>query len=108
MLLSKLLSAYEAGENRKHTLKRSARACSLLAGLSNREREVLEHLAEGLSTEEMARRLGVGPRTAQIHRMKMMAKLDARSAADAVRLHLEASLYPARGPHVLRCRRLAD
>lgn len=108
VLLSKLLSAYEAGENRKHTLKRSARACSLLAGLSSREREVLEHLAEGLSNKEMARRLGISPRTVEIHRMKMMAKLDARSAADAVRLHLEASLYPARGPHALRCHGLAD
>lgn len=59
-----------------------------ITALSQRERQVLEMLATGASNKEMARRLDISPRTVEIHRMKMMGKLGAKSAAQAIRMEL--------------------
>ncbi len=51
------------------------------AQLSNREREVLVTIAEGLSNKEIASRLGVGVRTVETHRERIMRKLNIHSVA---------------------------
>jgi two-component system nitrate/nitrite response regulator NarL len=51
------------------------------ARLTNRERQVLAMIAEGQSNKEMASKLGVGVRTVETHRERMMAKLDIHSVA---------------------------
>ena len=53
--------------------------------LTNREREVLQMAAEGLSSTEIARRLSISPRTAELHRGRMMHKLGLRSQTDLIR-----------------------
>ena len=63
-----------------------------IENLSGREREVLDWLSEGSSNKVIARQLEISPRTVEIHRANMMAKLGANHAADAVRLKLEANL----------------
>jgi two-component system response regulator NreC len=52
-----------------------------LALLTERERDVLKLVAAGLSTKEIAARLGIGPRTVETHRANVMRKLDLRSVA---------------------------
>jgi two-component system nitrate/nitrite response regulator NarL len=49
--------------------------------LTNREREVLIQIAEGLSNKEIASRLGVGVRTVETHRERIMRKLNIHSVA---------------------------
>ena len=49
--------------------------------LTNRERQVLAMIAEGQSNKEMASKMGVGVRTVETHRERMMAKLDIHSVA---------------------------
>jgi len=49
--------------------------------LSEREREVLASIAEGYSNKETAGRLGVGVRTVETHRERIMRKLDIHSVA---------------------------
>lgn len=49
--------------------------------LTNREREVLIQIAEGLSNKEIASLLGVGTRTVETHRERIMRKLDIHNAA---------------------------
>jgi two-component system response regulator NreC len=53
--------------------------------LTPREREVFHLLVEGLSTKEIARRLDISTKTAENHRARVLAKLDARNTADVIR-----------------------
>lgn len=52
--------------------------------LTEREREVLRLVAEGLSNKEVAAALGLSPRTVQTHLQHVMHKLGAASRVDAV------------------------
>jgi FixJ family two-component response regulator len=54
--------------------------------LTRREREVLACLISGASNKEAARQLGIGPRTIEYHRARLMEKLGARNIADLVRI----------------------
>jgi two-component system, NarL family, nitrate/nitrite response regulator NarL len=51
------------------------------ANLSEREREVLVHIAEGLTNKDIANQLGLGVRTVETHRERIMRKLGIRSVA---------------------------
>jgi DNA-binding NarL/FixJ family response regulator len=52
-----------------------------VANLSDREKEVLRFVASGLSNKEIADKLGVGVRTIETHRERLMRKLDIHSVA---------------------------
>jgi FixJ family two-component response regulator len=54
--------------------------------LTRREGEVLAQLLTGASNKEVARQLGISPRTIEIHRAHIMGKLGAKNAADLVRI----------------------
>ena len=56
--------------------------------LTLREREVLAQIAGGASNKEAGRRLGISPRTIEVHRASIMIKLGAKNAADLVRITL--------------------
>ena len=54
--------------------------------LTPRERDVLDQLVAGASNKEAGRRLGISPRTIEIHRARIMEKLGAKNVADVVRM----------------------
>jgi len=56
--------------------------------LTPREREVLAQIAGGASNKETGRKLGISPRTIEVHRARIMEKLGAKNAADLVRIVL--------------------
>jgi FixJ family two-component response regulator len=88
----------EAGHHAEKR-RREVEAQRAIAMLSRREHQVLELLSAGCSNKEIARWLEISPRTVEIHRGNMMAKLGAGHAADAVRLWLDAQLdIPALPP----------
>ena len=62
--------------------------------LTNRERQVFQLTAEGLSNAEIARRLVISPRTVEIHRAKMMHKLGLNSHSDLVRYAIRMGILP--------------
>lgn len=59
--------------------------------LTNREREVLEHAARGLHAKEIAIALGISPRTVEVHKTRIMEKLDVRNVAELVRFAIAAT-----------------
>jgi two-component system, LuxR family, response regulator FixJ len=56
--------------------------------LTLRERDILNHITAAASNKEMAKILGLSPRTIEVHRIHIMHKLGARNAADLVRIVL--------------------
>jgi len=60
--------------------------------LTAREREVFHLLAEGLTTKEIARQLGISTKTAENHRARVLAKLGVRNTAELVRYALRKGL----------------
>ncbi len=68
-----LVESYQNGED------------MVLDPLSPREREVLQLVAEGKTTKEVAAALGISFKTAETHRANIMAKLDIHETAGLVR-----------------------
>ncbi len=68
----------------------AADAARRIAGLTPREREVMDLLAAGHSTKEIARNLGASPRTIDVHRARVFHKLEVDSLPDLVHLALAA------------------
>lgn len=63
--------------------------------LTDRERQVLQLVAEGNTTKEIALILGVAAKTAETHRVKVMDKLDIHSTAGLVRYAIRRGLVQA-------------
>jgi two-component system CheB/CheR fusion protein len=63
-------------------------AAARLDQLTARERKVVELVAAGLPTKEVAIRLGISQRTVEGHRARTMRKLGVRTLAELVRLQL--------------------
>ncbi len=53
--------------------------------LTPRQRRVLRLVAQGLTSEEIGRRLRISPRTVQVHRSHAMEVLDVRNAVQLIR-----------------------
>ncbi len=63
-----------------------------ISQISNREREVLIAIAEGLSNKEIACRLNVGVRTIETHRERIMRKLNIHSVAGLTKFAIAKGL----------------
>jgi DNA-binding NarL/FixJ family response regulator len=62
--------------------------------LSRREREILRHLAAGRSNIEIARLLGLSPKTVHTYRVRMMQKLELQALPQLVRFAIQHGLMP--------------
>lgn len=60
--------------------------------LSNKEKEILQFLVDGMSSREIAERLQLSVRTVDNHRANMMRRLQVRNAAELVRIAVEEKL----------------
>lgn len=65
---------------------------STLSLLTNREREVLQLIAEGKSTRDTAETLNISAKTVETHRLRMMNKLGLRNVADLTKFALREGL----------------
>jgi DNA-binding NarL/FixJ family response regulator len=65
-----------------------------LAVLSSRQREILQLIAEGKNTKEIAAALGVSPKTVETHRSLLMDRLGIHDLAGLVRLAIRTGLVP--------------
>ena len=60
--------------------------------LSNKEKEILQFLVDGMSSREIAERLQLSVRTVDNHRANMMRRLQVRNAAELVRIAVEEKM----------------
>jgi len=63
-----------------------------IAGLSPRERQVMEGLIAGLSNKLIAREYDISPRTIEVYRANVMTKMQAGSLSELVRLAMRAGV----------------
>jgi DNA-binding NarL/FixJ family response regulator len=80
------------------TLKHSALNASDAPVLTRREKEVLELIAEGMTTQEMADQLFISPATVDTHRKNLLTKLNAKNTASLVKLAVMYDLITIRDP----------
>jgi hypothetical protein len=69
-----------------------ARAAEQVAGLTARQRQVLEHMIRGYRNKQIAGFLGIDEKTVKMHRAGLLIRLGAASSADAIRIGVEAGL----------------
>ena len=84
------LAAVEAGfaleRSRLEAGGREARRRQSLAALTDRERDVTDLLVQGLHNRDVAERLGISPRTVEVHKARIMAKVGARNLVELIRV----------------------
>jgi DNA-binding NarL/FixJ family response regulator len=84
-------AAYHLEAGPAPDLERDARQAKL-ALLTTRERHVLEAVARGATSKEIAERFGISPRTVESHRENIMRKLAIRSVAGLTRFAIALGL----------------
>jgi two-component system, NarL family, response regulator NreC len=62
--------------------------------LTSREREILQHVAEGMTAATISEELNISGRTVEKHRSNLMHKLELKNHADVIRYALQRGLIP--------------
>jgi two-component system response regulator FixJ len=97
-MLAAVRSALRRGDDERHRETQRAEINERLASLSNRERDVLNGLVVGQANKQIAFELGISPRTVEIYRANLMAKIQARSLSELVRMALTAGILSSAAP----------
>lgn len=71
---------------------RKEQSAAIVERLSPRQRQILQQMAQGFRTKQIAYKLSLSEKTVQMHRMLLFKKLETSNAADAVRIAVEAGL----------------
>jgi DNA-binding NarL/FixJ family response regulator len=87
-----LEAAIDAAADSESYVDPGAREANGSRRLTRRQRETLQHFADGRSTSEVAERLGVTTETVRTHTKAVLARLSARDRAHAVAIGLRSSL----------------
>lgn len=74
------------------SLRRAGQAITSLERLTTRQRETLQLIAEGYSAKEIAQKLSIKVRTAELHRAQLMEALDIHDIAGLVRYAIRMGL----------------
>lgn len=90
-LLAAVRGALEAGRAREEETRQQEEIRRRLDSLTPREREVLDGLVAGQANKAIAQDLGMSPRTVEVHRARVMEKMEAQSLSHLVRQVLIAT-----------------
>jgi two-component system response regulator FixJ len=90
VFLAAISKALRTGEAQAHAHAAADEIEARLKSLTARERQVLDALVDGASNKIIGRDLGMSPRTVEVHRARIMTKMQARSLSELIRLVLAA------------------
>jgi FixJ family two-component response regulator len=90
MLIEVLRNALRADRARRTAASSRSSADARIERLTGREREVLALIAAGHQNREIATQLGISPRTVEVHKARIMEKLECDSLAQLIRMNLAA------------------
>ena len=85
-LLDRINEAMEQDSKNRHGLLQKHDIAARMETLTQREHEVMDLVAAGRANKVIAGDLGVSQRTVEIHRARVMEKMQARSLAELVRM----------------------
>ena len=88
MLVEVLRNALRADRERRAAVTSRSSADARIERLTDREREVLALIAAGHQNREIATQLGISPRTVEVHKARIMEKLECHSLAELIRMNL--------------------
>jgi RNA polymerase sigma factor (sigma-70 family) len=88
MLLDVLHNALRVDRERRSAAVQRSTSDERRERLTRREREILKLLTAGHSNREIATQLGISPRTVEVHKARIMDKLECHSLAELIRVNL--------------------
>jgi two-component system response regulator FixJ len=88
MLLNRVRELLHAETVRCNERAKTQEIRETFATLTDREKEVVELLASGLSSKQIAARVGIAPKTVENHRSHILAKTRAGNVASLVRMKM--------------------
>lgn len=89
-ILSAVRAAFDRGAGSDAPGGETSEVAQRIAGLSARERQVLEGLVAGKPNKIVAHELGISPRTVEVYRANVMTKMRAASLSELVRMAILA------------------
>jgi RNA polymerase sigma factor (sigma-70 family) len=87
-LLDRMQRAISFDSERRERDAQRTQLGALFASLTPREREVMDLVVEGMSNKAVANTLGLSAKTVEVHRAKVMEKMNARSVSDLVKMSM--------------------
>lgn len=91
-LLASIRMAVDKASSQQSAEADQARTHERLASLSERELQVLKGVVRGQANKTIAYELGISPRTVEVYRAGLMAKMQAKGLAELVRMVMDIDL----------------
>lgn len=88
ILITTIADALERSAHQRDEAAAAQEVMDRMSRLTAREHEVMEKITLGEPNREIARQLGISPRTVEVYKARMMEKMQARSLPELIRLVL--------------------
>lgn len=89
VLIDKINGAIRKSLDQKSSSETLGDASGKIAGLSMREKEILQCVSDGLSSKEIARKLDISHKTVEVHRANIRKKLGLKSIAELTKVYCD-------------------
>lgn len=91
-LLESIRNAVRARRKSQNAAAHVAEIVTRIESLSERQRQVMDLAVTGLSNKEIGARLGISPKTVEIHRAWVMERMGVRNLAELIRTKMSAEV----------------